>query len=93
MSFLAKGGSISRPPLLDGTNNSYWKARMKAFIKALDEKAWRSVLSGWSPPTIKDDEGKDIIKPELTWSSDDDKFANYNSKALHAILNGELGLR
>ncbi|PON99959.1 hypothetical protein TorRG33x02_043770, partial [Trema orientale] len=61
---------------------------MKAFIKALDEKAWRSVLSGWSPPTIKDDEGKDIIKPELSWSSDDDKLANYNSKALHAILNG-----
>ena len=88
MSFLAEGGSISRPPLLDGTNYSYWKARMKAFIKALDEKAWRSVLSGWSPPTIKDDEGKDITKPELSWSSDDDKLANYNSKALHAILNG-----
>ena len=88
MSLLAEGGSISRPPLLDSTNYFYWKARMKAFIKALDEKAWRSVLNGWSPPTTKDEEGKDILKPDLTWSSDDDKLANCNSKALHAILNG-----
>ena len=57
ISFLTKGGSISRPPLLNGSNYPYWKARMKAFIKALNEKAWRFVLTGWKHPMKKDDEG------------------------------------
>ena len=46
MDFLKEGGSVVRPPLLDGSNYSYWKARMKAFIKAQDEKARRAVLNG-----------------------------------------------
>ena len=80
MSFLAEGGSISRPPLLDGSNYPYQKARLKAFIKALDEKAWRSVLTGWKHPTTKDDKGNVTLTPEEKWSSDDDRLTNYNSK-------------
>ena len=44
MDFMKEGGSVQRPPLLDGTNYSYWKARMKAFIKSMDEKAWMAIL-------------------------------------------------
>ena len=84
---MKEGGAVGRPPLLDGSNYSYWKARMKAFIKALDERAWRSVLSGWTPPTTTDTEGKTIPKPELEWTSEEDKLASYNSKALNAIFN------
>ena len=31
--------------------------------------------------------GKKSIKPEVDWSNDDDRVANYNNKALHAIFN------
>ncbi|CAM8956452.1 unnamed protein product [Rhodiola kirilowii] len=44
--------STNRPPLLEGTNYGYWKSVMKAFLKSLDEKAWRAVLIGWTPPMM-----------------------------------------
>ncbi|XP_062100438.1 uncharacterized protein LOC133806339 [Humulus lupulus] len=58
---------------------------MKAFIKSQDEKAWRSILSGWSPLVEKDDEGNTKVKPELEWSK---LLSGYNNKAFHAIFNG-----
>ncbi|XP_060968799.1 uncharacterized protein LOC133036276 [Cannabis sativa] len=71
---LTEGTSIVRPPLLNDSNYPYWKVRMRAFIKSQNEKAWRMVLSGWSPPVVVD--------------SEDDKLFAYNSKDLHAIFNG-----
>ena len=85
--FLKECGLVSRPPLLDGSNYSYWKARMKAFIKAIDGKAWRSVLTSWEHLITKDTEGKEILKPKTTWSTEEDRLANNNSKALNAIFN------
>ena len=61
---------------------------MKAFIKSLDEKAWRSVWTGWTLPTTKDSNGKVTFKPEASWSPEDNKLTNYNCKALHAIFSG-----
>ena len=88
MSILSEGASISHPPLLDETNYPYWKTKTRAFIRALDVRAWRSILIGWTPPTTTDGEGKKMIKPKVDWSNDDDPLANYNNKALHAIFNG-----
>ena len=31
------------------TNYSYWKARMIAFLKSIDNKTWKAVISGWTP--------------------------------------------
>ena len=87
MNFMREGASVTRPPLLDGENYCYWKARMKAFIKAVEEKAWRSILTGWTHPTMKDSEGRSILKPEEIWSLDEDRLENYNVKALNAIFN------
>ena len=39
MDLLKEGGSTNRPPLLHGKNYDYWKTRMHAFIKSIDEKA------------------------------------------------------
>ncbi|CAM9000581.1 unnamed protein product [Rhodiola kirilowii] len=36
---IKEGQSTTRPVLLEGPNYGYWKARMKAFIKNVDEKA------------------------------------------------------
>lgn len=86
MSFFAEGGSITRPPLLNDTNYPYWKVRMRAFIKSQEERAWRSILTGWTPPTESDDITK--VKSEIYWTDAEDKLSSYNNKALHAIFNG-----
>ena len=88
MSRFSKGESITCPPLLDRMNYPYWKTRMRAFILALDVRAWRSILTRWSPPTTEDSEGNEIIKVEIDRSNNDDKFSNYNNKALNTIFNG-----
>ncbi|XP_012843180.1 PREDICTED: vesicle-associated protein 3-1-like [Erythranthe guttata] len=49
------GGSTTRPPLLTGTNYSYWKTKMKMFIMSMDEDAWRTVLTGWKRPVATDE--------------------------------------
>ncbi|XP_062100847.1 uncharacterized protein LOC133806773 [Humulus lupulus] len=54
MDCFKEGGSTTRPPMLDGTNYACWKARMRAFLKAMDEHVWSAVVDGWTPPTIKD---------------------------------------
>ena len=88
MSILSKGASISRPLLLDETNYPYWKTEIRAFIRALDVSVWRSILIGWTLPTMTDSKGKTVIIPEINWSMEDDKLANYNNNALHVIFNG-----
>ena len=60
---------------------------MKPFIKAFGEKAWRSVLTIWTHPTIKDSNDKEVLNPKISWPFEDDKLESYNSKALHAIFN------
>ena len=88
MSIFAEGTSITRPPLLNDTNYPYWKVRMRAFIKSQDERAWRSILTGWTSPVEQDEEGNIKVKSELEWTIEDEKLSGYNNKALHAIFNG-----
>ncbi|KAG9449454.1 hypothetical protein H6P81_009419 [Aristolochia fimbriata] len=86
-----EGASNTRPPLLDGTNYAYWKAKMNIYIKAQDERAWRSVEEGWDPPTVeieKDVDVKRVVKPSSEWNDAEEKLANCNSKALNAIFGG-----
>ncbi|KAG9459211.1 hypothetical protein H6P81_003719 [Aristolochia fimbriata] len=81
------GGSSTRPPLLEGTNYPYWKARMTAYIKNIDEDAWLTILEGWSRPTIVL-EGKTLDKPQKNWTDEEKKSSNLNSKALNVIFCG-----
>lgn len=62
MDSIREGNLTHRPPLLDGTNYSYWKARMRAFLKSIDKKVWHCVIYGWSEPIVTID-GVDIPKP------------------------------
>ena len=63
MDFLREGGSVQRPPLLDGTNYSYWKARMKACIKSVGEKKWKVILTGWDHPMTRNDKRESVLSP------------------------------
>ncbi|CAM8999223.1 unnamed protein product [Rhodiola kirilowii] len=85
---LKEGQSTNRSPLLEGPNYAYWKFKMKAFLKSLDEKAWRAVLVGWTEPMMANPEGVVMPKPEALWSEADDVAAVGNSKALNAIFYG-----
>ena len=42
--------SLIIPPLFDGTDYAYWKVRMRAFLKNLDEEVWQAVEIGWTMP-------------------------------------------
>ncbi|XP_012840500.1 PREDICTED: uncharacterized protein LOC105960834 [Erythranthe guttata] len=83
-----EGGSTTRPPLLTGTNYSYWKTKMKMFIKSMDEDAWRTVLTGSKRLVATDEKGIQTEKHEKDWSKTEQFAANMNSKALNAIFNG-----
>ncbi|XP_012847829.1 PREDICTED: uncharacterized protein LOC105967762 [Erythranthe guttata] len=83
-----EGSSTTRPPLLIGSNYSYWKSKMKMFIKSIDERAWRAIITGWTPPMVKGEDKVEVFKPEADWNDGEILLANYNSRALNAIFSG-----
>ncbi|KAK2358620.1 gag-protease polyprotein [Trifolium repens] len=84
------GTFVCKLPLLDGTNYDYWKSRMTAFLKSLDNRTWKAVLRGWEHPKVKDANGVDTeeLKPEEDWTPAEDTLALGNNKALNALFNG-----
>ena len=69
--------SLVIPPHLDGNNYAYWKVRMKAFLKSIDERVWNSVEYGWEKHTT----------PVSEWQTSQKELAAFNSKAMNAIFN------
>ncbi|XP_058006836.1 spindle assembly checkpoint component MAD1-like [Hevea brasiliensis] len=43
---LAEGHSITRLPLFNGSNYSFWKVRMRNFIQSVDIEAWQRIVKG-----------------------------------------------
>ncbi|XP_031090921.1 uncharacterized protein LOC115995913 [Ipomoea triloba] len=79
------GHSISRLPLLKGVSNyAFWKARMMAFIKSLDEECWGSIENGWNPPTITE-QNEIKKKPVISSTFEEKKLSSANNRALNAI--------
>ena len=60
----------------DGNNYAYWKVRMKAFLKSIDERVWNSIEYGWEKPTT----------PVSEWKTSQKEVAVSNSKAMNAIF-------
>ncbi|XP_068315001.1 uncharacterized protein [Pyrus communis] len=86
-------GSISHPPHFDGDNYAAWKAKMKSFLWAQDDKVWLAVEEGWEPPTIEETEGKressvsmSKLKPRKEWSNDERSSSTFNQRALNALF-------
>ena len=71
------GHSLVIPPHFDGNNYTYWKVRMKAFLKSLDERVWLLVENVWVKPKAHVDQ----------WSTAQKEVASFNSKAMNAIFN------
>nr|ABN06157.1 hypothetical protein MtrDRAFT_AC151520g49v2 [Medicago truncatula] len=83
-------GFVNRPPLLDGSNYDYWKSRISAFLKSIDNKIWKAVLKGWEHHVAlyKDGNKTTVLKPEEEWTTAEDELTLGNSKALNAFFNG-----
>ena len=43
--------SLVIPPHCGGNNYDYWKVRMKAFLKSIDERVWNFVEYRWEKAT------------------------------------------
>ena len=71
------GHSLVIPPHFDGNNYAYWKVRMKAFLKSIDERVWNSVEYGWEKPTT----------PISEWQTSQKEASTFNSKVMNAIFN------
>ncbi|XP_050160387.1 uncharacterized protein LOC126633898 [Malus sylvestris] len=86
-------GSVSHPPHFDGDNYAAWKAKMKSFLWAQDDKVWLAVEEGWEPPTIEETKGKgessvsiSKLKPRKEWSNDERSSSIFNQRALNALF-------
>ena len=64
--------------MFDDNNYEYWKVKMRAFLKSLDEKDWLFVENGCTK----------LATPVAQWFDEIIAVANYNSKAMNAIFNG-----
>ncbi|CAM8993726.1 unnamed protein product [Rhodiola kirilowii] len=84
---LKEGQSITRPPLLEGSNYATWKPVMRSFLKSLDERAWKAVLKGWTEPMMNNLTGEPVPKPKALWTEEEDKASMGNSKAMNAVFS------
>jgi hypothetical protein len=70
MSFTVAPNSL---PVFDGSNYTFWKIRMRAYLKSVD--VWHIVESRWINPN----------KAIVELSKDENRASSANDKALHAI--------
>ena len=69
--------SLVIPPHFDGNNYAYWKVKMKAFLKCIDERVWNFFEYGWEKPTT----------PVSEWQTSQKETVAFNSKVMNAIFN------
>ncbi|XP_022891807.1 girdin-like [Olea europaea var. sylvestris] len=73
------------PPYFDGSNYAYWKVRIRAFLKSLDEHVWVSVQNGWKPSSTTVSSVVNLTDISL-WTKEELAYYNWNSKGLHALF-------
>ncbi|GAV78862.1 DUF4219 domain-containing protein, partial [Cephalotus follicularis] len=79
------GKFITRPPLFDRNNYSFWKTRMTIFIQSLDYQLWHIIVNGLRVPT-KTVKGVVSTKPEDEFNVNDFRMLQLNSKAKHVLF-------
>ena len=70
--------SLNAPPYFDGSNYSFWKVCMRAFLCSIDESVWDAIEIGWTRPEAA----------KSTWDKVALTASNANSKALNANFCG-----
>ena len=86
-----EGSAVNKPPLFDGKNYTFWKARMKILLKSLDPKCWLLVEKGFTEPKITSIIGGGqltTVSPMEHWSTTEKEHHHANARALNAINSG-----
>ena len=70
--------SLNAPLYFDGSNYTFWKVRMRAFLRSMDETIWDAMDVGWTR----------LEAAKSTWDKATFAASNANSKALNVIFCG-----
>ncbi|VFQ73313.1 unnamed protein product [Cuscuta campestris] len=81
---IGEGQSTSRPPLFDGTNYTYWKERMRIYIRSTNFQLWLVIKNGEETPMKKVDE-KLVPKTEDEFDVEDIKKVENYAKAINML--------
>ncbi|VFQ98063.1 unnamed protein product [Cuscuta campestris] len=76
--------STSRPPLFDGTNYTYWKKRMRIYIRSTNFQLWLVIKNGEETPMKKVIE-KLVPKTEDEFDAEDIKKVENYAKAINML--------
>ena len=85
---MTEGASNSRPPLLKGHNYGFWKLRMKAYIRFIDERDWMTMKEGYLSLNKRLENGTIVSKPRSKWSTNEFELAKWHHRAVSAIFIG-----
>ncbi|VFQ86049.1 unnamed protein product [Cuscuta campestris] len=81
---IGEGQSTSRPPLFDGTNYSYWKERMRIYIRSTNFQLWLVIKNGEEIPMKKVGETT-VPKTEDEFDVEDIKKIKNYAKAINML--------
>ncbi|VFQ77255.1 unnamed protein product [Cuscuta campestris] len=81
---IGEGQSTSRPPLFDGTNYSYWKERMRIYIRSTNFQLWLVIKNGEEIPMKKVGETT-VPKTENEFDVEDIKKIENYAKAINML--------
>ena len=51
---------------------------MVAFLKSMDQKAWRAIITGWNHPIVTAADGSTSLKGVADWSIEEETEASGN---------------
>ncbi|VFQ89691.1 unnamed protein product [Cuscuta campestris] len=81
---IGEGQSTSRPPLFDGTNYSYWKERMRIYIRSTNFQLWLVIKNGEEIPMKKVGETT-VPKTKNEFDAEDIKKIENYAKAINML--------
>src|SRR5438067_3037369 len=76
-----------KPPILDGSNYTYWKSMMEIYL--LSKHCGDAITTKWENPKMASATNKDEIveKPKSLWNDNDKADVAANFTALYDILS------
>ena len=71
-----EGHSITRPPMFNGMNYTYWKNRMRIFLISMDFELWNIMENSFQKSSL----------PMNDWNELEKKTFSFNGKAMNALF-------
>ncbi|VFQ96811.1 unnamed protein product [Cuscuta campestris] len=81
---IGEGQSTSRPPLFNGTNYTYWKERMRIYIRSTNFQLWLVIKNGEEMP-MKNVGEKLVPKTEDEFDAEDIKKVENYAKVINML--------